>query len=355
MKILGCETHYKTPFQKKERTSAVDWWRVLSPLIYLKLNTDWHIDFTRNFNKPFDGATTQDYSTLNNYDILHASYFDNPLGFKEIYDRRHNVIHNIDFDDNIFSLSGYNPVKQQYEENPRAFKTLSLIVKEADHLSVTNRNLKKAYANMRTKPTGVVDNYIDLNVYSYQGRSKQSDKIVIGYQGGVTHFADLYRTPFWGALTYILGKYKDSVEFSVCGFIPDTDFQYLPNTKWQKGSSDFFEWIDVWKEWIQTIDIAVAPLEDTEFNSCKSSIKPLEYGANKVPVVASNVAPYKRVNKVLKAETMGDWIFHLEKLIDDENYRRKKGEVLYKHVKKDWSMDNNWHKWKEYFESLNRR
>ena len=40
------------------------------------------------------------------------------------------------------------------------------------------------------------------------------------------------------------------------------------------------------------LDIAIAPIKDTEFNRCKSNIKWLEHSMLKTPMVLSDVYPY---------------------------------------------------------------
>lgn len=56
--------------------------------------------------------------------------------------------------------------------------------------------------------------------------------------------------------------------------------------------------------------IALAPLKDSLFNSCKSNLKALEAGAKGLALVTSKVKPYfnkQDQQMILFAETKEDW------------------------------------------------
>ncbi|APV41534.1 hypothetical protein PFAS1_20020 [Pseudomonas frederiksbergensis] len=71
------------------------------------------------------------------------------------------------------------------------------------------------------------------------------------------------------------------------------------------------------------VTIALAPLEDTLFNSAKSDIKALDYGFAGVPAVYSNVGPYalsieNNRTGLLAENSIENWIHAIEKLLSDE-------------------------------------
>lgn len=61
----------------------------------------------------------------------------------------------------------------------------------------------------------------------------------------------------------------------------------------------------------QYADVAVVPLLSTKFNQYKSNLKILEAGHAGVPVIASNVHPYKNIEGVLYVNKKSDWYDHL--------------------------------------------
>jgi glycosyltransferase involved in cell wall biosynthesis len=103
----------------------------------------------------------------------------------------------------------------------------------------------------------------------------------------------------------------------------------------------------------QPWNIGIAPLIDSPFNECKSSIKFFEYSSYKIPVVASRVYPYyKDVFGVpvieheetgLLCDTTEDWVNNLSRLIESEELRKKLGENAYNHVVKNWQY-KDWKK-----------
>lgn len=81
-------------------------------------------------------------------------------------------------------------------------------------------------------------------------------------------------------------------------------------------------------------DIAVAPLLDTEFNCCKSPLKLLDYAALALPVVASNLTPY-RTAPILHANNTEAWLAALRAL-EAAQYRAERAQAL-----KCWAMENH--------------
>lgn len=70
--------------------------------------------------------------------------------------------------------------------------------------------------------------------------------------------------------------------------------------------------------------VNLAPLEDTPFNACKSALKALEAGYWGVPTVCSPNPDYRRLAGAgaLVAADPSQWLGWLERLLDDNEYRR---------------------------------
>jgi hypothetical protein len=79
-----------------------------------------------------------------------------------------------------------------------------------------------------------------------------------------------------------------------------------------------------WPRALSQLGIGIAPLADTQFNTCKSWLKPLEMSAVGVPWVASPRVEYQRLH-ALGAGILVDkpkaWYRTLRKLIDDPSTR----------------------------------
>jgi glycosyltransferase involved in cell wall biosynthesis len=90
------------------------------------------------------------------------------------------------------------------------------------------------------------------------------------------------------------------------------------------------------------LDIAVAPLEDNFFNSCKSNLRLLEYGAMSWPVVCSDVFPYQTKSPpvVRVKNSVTDWLVALNELIEDESERLRLGKALNTWVVNNYTLSN---------------
>jgi glycosyltransferase involved in cell wall biosynthesis len=97
------------------------------------------------------------------------------------------------------------------------------------------------------------------------------------------------------------------------------------------------------------LDIAVAPLEDNFFNSCKSNLRLLEFGAMSWAVVCSDVYPYQTNNPpvVRVKHSVGDWIGAINRLIEDGNERLRLGKALNAWVIKNYTLSNWATEWVE--------
>jgi glycosyltransferase involved in cell wall biosynthesis len=96
------------------------------------------------------------------------------------------------------------------------------------------------------------------------------------------------------------------------------------------------------------LDLAVAPLENNQFNDCKSNLRLLEYGVCGYPVICSNTRAFIDSNLPVKItkNKYKDWKESILALIKDINATRKSGELLQEAVKDKWMLDNistkNW-------------
>lgn len=346
MKILAIESHAKS-YSGVERLSAVDWWRTISPLKAVATKTGWTVDVLK-------GLT--DFSILKNYDLIWFSYFDNILGYKEVVDS--GVPFVINFDDDFLHLTKGNPVRRQYPPDSLAFRSIIHMIQHSPHLVVSTEHLARVYDKIRgehlEKPV-VLENRIDPYAYRTRKPFYNMSKVTIGWMGGATHYADIFFTSFWGALTYLCGKYPE-LRFEVMGLYSDADYSQLPNFKWTEGSVDHPTYAKQFEKWMRNIDICVAPLEDNLFNASKSSIKIQEYGVHGKPVVASSVRPYQEFmadsGLIDLADTHAEWVDALEKLITNRGYRESKGRKLQEFIENEYSVEKYVDSYVQYIESV---
>lgn len=104
--------------------------------------------------------------------------------------------------------------------------------------------------------------------------------------------------------------------------------------------TDVFHYAEMYNH----IDIALAPLRDTEFNRCKSNLKILEAGFMGKTVIASDIHPFNSTisHEVdgLLAHHSGDWYNDIHDLIFDEQFRKDLAYNLRSSLAVNYTIDD---------------
>ncbi|MFS1288083.1 glycosyltransferase [Pseudomonas piscis] len=90
------------------------------------------------------------------------------------------------------------------------------------------------------------------------------------------------------------------------------------------------------------LDLAVAPLQQTLLNECKSSLRLLEYGACGFPVVCSDLPGFRNELPVTRVPNRFDsWIEAIRMHLADPQANARAGDVLREAVRRDWLLDRD--------------
>jgi len=151
----------------------------------------------------------------------------------------------------------------------------------------------------------------------------------VGWAGGLGHTGDLEMVSdvvaeLAGEVDWVfLGMCPDRLRPHVAEFHPGVDIQTYPR---------FLARLN--------LDLAIAPLEQNRFNECKSNLRLLEYGACAVPVVCSDVGPYRDdglpVTRVRNRHR--DWVGAIRAHLADAQARAAAGDTLRAVVHRDWML-----------------
>jgi glycosyltransferase involved in cell wall biosynthesis len=163
----------------------------------------------------------------------------------------------------------------------------------------------------------------------YEQRKSRSDnsRIIVGYGSGTaTHEIDFLETA--GALETILGRYPQ-VELWIVGPLE------LPSALQRFGARVRRYPLSSWQDWFRLMakmDLVLAPLElDNIFCRAKSEIKFVEAGAIGLPVVATDIDPYRDAITHGKdgflAATGQEWTQALSRLIEAPRLRAGMGRA----------------------------
>lgn len=252
-----------------------------------------------------------------------------------------------DIDDLVFDLEYTNQIryldtisedeKKLYNDGvSRMGKTLDMCeygIATTERLQKEmGKHLKEVYINRNVASEEMVK-YSEVALNEVK---KDDSRIVLAYlSGSITHNDDFKL--IMPSVIKMLKKY-DNVYLQVVGLLDLPE--EMMDVKDKVLTSEFMDWKELPKL-IRSIDVNLAPLEESIFNEAKSENKWTEAALVKIPTVASNVGAFKSQIEDKKTgllcDTEKDWETNLSKLIEDREYREKIGnqayeEVMAKHV-----------------------
>lgn len=262
-----------------------------------------------------------------------ASYAELTL-FRELKHRGAITVYELD--DNLLDLPAGNPATPHYLSKQGYIRSF---IREADHVIVTNRALKKAFQKYNQK-ISCIDNYLDLdyltgdctpNLFNRRSESLDpsifNDRFVILWAGSATHRDDL-RILSRQVLAF-LRKYPEALFIAVHSLnkellmrIPDEQLclvSAVPST----------QYLDLLS--ILPADVGLAPLKRDSFNECKSRLRVIEYMATRIVPLASNFGPYREVLENTHFKDLlcfGDWFEKLEWLKNEVNLEVLSGSLV---------------------------
>lgn len=243
-------------------------------------------------------------------------------------------------DDLLFNIPKTNFASDYYEKNKNYIEEMLSI---CNGITVSTGMLKKIYSKYN-KNISVVRNRLskalwgDIKPYEYNSSYR---KLRILYPGSQNHFSiDKEGGDIGNSLIkYIKDTKKDKFEWIFMGGIPyelrnDKDITYI---KWV----DYINYPGFMKNFYT--DLAIAPLEINEFNSCKSNLKMLEYVVCGFPAVYTDIEPYK--NATITCKTEENMIEQIEILSKDPDLRYKIWEKDKNIIKDHLFLEENRKSW----------
>lgn len=191
-------------------------------------------------------------------------------------------------DDDVLDTPPWNAAYEQYGPNQAIRATVVEFLRAMDGIVVTTPFLAQKYRELN-KHVYQVRNSIQFGVWDKHvgailpGTRKE---IRIGWAGGAAHDDDL--ATIEKPIKEILAKNK-GVSFHLMNGCPEF-FKNQSKITWHAG----FHRIDKYPRALAALkfDIGIAPLVDCDFNRGKSNLRKLEYGAMRIPVVASDVGHF---------------------------------------------------------------
>lgn len=238
------------------------------------------------------------------------------------------------------------------ERNIHRRDMFRLNFKKADLVTCTTPILQEALKKINPN-TIILPNLIDLDLYPRLNLNK-SGIVRIGWQGGVSHYEDLYLVR--DAVIRILEKHSH-VKFVYFG---DYRFRHLFD-KAPAGQVEFATWCPTvaypWKLACLQLDIGLCPVVDNVFNRNKSAIKWMEYSAVGAATIASDMPPYSPVienfrDGILVPDDTEAWFEAMDGLVQNEEKRRALAANAYEKLRELHSVEKHIHLWRDAYENL---
>lgn len=228
----------------------------------------------------------------------------------------------MEYDDYIPNLPLKSVFRKQLPKD--IVRQLRRSVEQADWLVVSTVPLAEAYApfhhDIRVAQNRLDDQWAALNSLRRQGKKPR-----VGWAGGSSHTGDLE------ILLPFMKELENEVEWVFMGMKPQ-------NVKCEFHYGVPFEF---YPEKLATLnlDLALVPLEMNFFNECKSNLRLLELGACGVPVICTDIEPYRCDLPVTRVTNRyKDWMNAIREHLADMDALAARGDALRAGVFRDWML-----------------
>lgn len=235
-------------------------------------------------------------------------------------------------DDLINDLDKSNPFRKHIPPNARS--RLKYALARCDRLVVSTDFLAETYRHF-IGDIRVVPNRLEKDIWCpLKSLKRTGNRPRIGWAGGSTHQGDLL------LLKEIIEKTRDEADWIFFGMCPD---EIRPLLAEYHDLVPFHEY----PAYIASLnlDIAVAPLTMTPFNQGKSNLRLLEYGALGIPVVCTDIDPYRNSPACRVENSAKTWIAALRERIYDADAREREGAAMREWVHQHYLLENHLEEW----------
>lgn len=365
MRILGIERDQ----------SACNFYRNLSPLSQLAKKGLAEVDFV------YDGAELGTEFALDRVLTADLILFHRPANsdwfnfIRECQKAGKTIV--TDYDDDPFNTSPWNPYYKHigvedfkyqwpdgnsewlWKDGVHDFNIERNIIrrdmfwacfKKSDMITTTTPILKETLEKIN-KNTIVLPNSIDFEFFPECDIIKTKE-IRIGWQGGSSHYEDLYMIN--DDIVKILKKHKN-VKFIYLG---DLRFKGLL----KDAPQDQIEWhcwgsheVYPYRLKFLNLDIGLCPVVDNVFNRNKSAIKWMEYSVVGASTISSDCLPYSTVIEDGKTGVLSNekgWFDAMDMLIRDKEKRASIFKKAYEEIRENHNIEKNCMLWYDSYEKL---
>ena len=198
-----------------------------------------------------------------------------------------------------------------------------------DRFVVSTEPLAEAFADMHH------DIVVRKNRLSHdwwgklQSLRNQGKKPRVGWAGGSSHTGDLEM------IVDVVRHFANDVEWVFFGMCPPKLWPFI---------HEYHHGVEIERYPAKlaslNLDLALAPVEDNFFNTCKSNLRLMEYGACGIPVICSDVACYRGDLTVTRVKNRHkDWVDAINMHLLDPAASAQMGARLQQEIRQDWMLE----------------
>lgn len=205
----------------------------------------------------------------------------------------------------------------------------------ADAVTCTHERMADAIREINPN-VYVIPNALDYGKGQYKyKKQKSSDKVRLLYASTIMNYSNT------AIIAGAMKKLKDlPIEVVIAGHHDSPLFDILVKNLTGDGliPHRFTKWSDS-NSYMKGYegDIGILPSKPTIFNSHKSNLKVLEFGAMKIPAVVSQNDPYLGMD-VDYFTGENSFVDQVTRLVEDAEYRNKRGNDLYNFCKSKYNL-----------------
>src|SRR5690606_24089897 len=162
-----------------------------------------------------------------------------------------------------------------------------------------------------------------------RGQRRQGRRPRVGWGGGSSHRGDLE------LVADVVRALSDEAARAFVGMCPEKLRPFIPEFRQGVPITEYPARLAA-----LDLDLAIAPLEDNQFNRCKSNLRLLEFGACGFPVVCSDVAAFQDGLPVTRVKPrLKDWGDAIRLHVNDLDAAARAGDALREAIHRDWMLD----------------
>lgn len=202
---------------------------------------------------------------------------------------------------------------------------------QADALQMSTYGVARRYGGLN-KHHRVFENRIE---HFCAPRNARPDRVVLGWGGSMGHDHDL---KVWKPhLLSLLQAFPNLHLSFMCP--PDVFAAHFAGFPEQRVSFQAPGPLEAYYAFLETLDVGLAPAEDTPFNRCRSDGKFVEYAAHGVVPVLPDIEPFQRHAEVGRHKLLyGDvleGVAHLRHLLTDAAFRERLAKDAFEWVARE--------------------